>query len=69
MALLNQKKHYHIIMKKFLTCYILLMFLLPALPCAAFDDDFWDEPIKVDNEAKSQQKAVTDQEFNKVLNF
>ena len=45
------------------------MFFLPALPCAAFDDDFWDEQIKIDEAAKSQQRAVTDQEFNKVLDF
>ncbi len=45
------------------------MFLAPALPCDAFDDDFWDEPIKIDEAAKSQQKAVTDKEFNSVLDF
>ena len=56
-------------MKRFFTCYLLLMFFLPTLPCAAFDDDFWDEPIKIDEAAKSQQRAVTDQEFNKVLDF
>ncbi len=56
-------------MKKFWVFYILLIFLIPVLPCAAFDDDFWDEPIKIDEAAKSQQKAVTDKEFNSVLNF
>ena len=56
-------------MKKFLTFYLLVMFLAPALPCDAFDDDFWDEPIKIDEAAKSQQKAVTDKEFNSVLDF
>ena len=35
----------------------------------ADDADFWDEPVKVDAAAKSQEKAVTDQEFNKVINF
>ena len=43
------------------------MFIFPVLPCSAFDDDFWDEPMKVDSAAKSQQKAVTDQEFEKVM--
>ena len=56
-------------MKRFLTFYLLVMFLAPALPCDAFDDDFWDEPIKIDEAAKSQQKAVTDKEFNSVLDF
>lgn len=56
-------------MKRFLTFYLLVMFLAPALPCDAFDDDFWDEPIKIDEAAKSQQKAVTDKEFNNVLDF
>lgn len=40
-----------------------------SLPSCAFDDDFWDEPMKIDSDAKSQQKAVTDQEFNKILDF
>ena len=56
-------------MKRFLTFYLLVMFLAPALPCDAFDDDFWDEPIKIDEAAKSQQKAVTDKEFHSVLDF
>ena len=56
-------------MKRFFVSLFLFCFVMSSLPCLAFDDDFWDEPIKIDNEAKSQQKAVTDQEFNKVLDF
>ena len=49
--------------------FILLLFLFAPNFASADDADFWDEPVKIDNAAKSQEKAVTDQEFNKVLNF
>lgn len=55
-------------MKRFLLlislCFLCNSFL-PAL--AESDGDFWDEPMKIDEAAKSQQKAVTDQEFEKVM--
>lgn len=56
-------------MKRFLTCLMIFTLLSSLLPAFAMDDGFWDEPIKIDEAAKSQQKAVTDQEFNKVLDF
>lgn len=49
---------------------LLLIFIsITALSAIADDADFWDEPMKVDAEAKNQQKSVTNQEFEKVLNF
>ena len=35
----------------------------------ADDADFWDEPMKIDAKAKNQQQSVTNQEFDKVINF
>lgn len=43
------------------------LFFVSGCQCFADDADFWDEPMKIDSAAKSQQKAVTDQEFEKVL--
>lgn len=53
-------------MKKFICILFIISFCANVLPCCA-EDDFWDEPMKIDSAAKSQQKAVTDQEFNKVI--
>ncbi len=54
-------------MRKIFTLILALIFLSIFQPCKAEDMDFWDEPMKIDEAAKSQQKAVTDQEFEKVL--
>lgn len=54
-------------MKKIL---LLFMFLAGASLLPAFaesDGDFWDEPMKIDSAAKSQEKSVTNQEFEKVM--
>lgn len=47
--------------------FILIFAIFSIIPSFADDMDFWDEPIQVDSDAKSQQKAVTDQEFEKVM--
>ena len=48
---------------------VLTILIFSSLSAMAFDDDFWDAPMQIDSEAKSQQKAVTDTEFNKVVEF
>ena len=55
-------------MKKLTTSLLIFLSMLFS-PAFADDTDFWDEPLKVDTEAKNQQKSVTNQEFEKVLNF
>jgi len=47
--------------------FIFIFAIFSIIPSFADDMDFWDEPIKVDSDAKSQQKAVTDQEFERVM--
>ena len=55
-------------MRKISLILLFLFFCLSVAPVIADDSaDFWDEPMKVDSAAKSQQKAVTDQEFEKVM--
>ena len=54
-------------MKKIFLLIAIFCIFCPVLPSFADDGDFWDEPMKIDEAAKSQQKAVTDQEFEKVL--
>lgn len=55
-------------MKKILSLFLILYLLSNAAIVLADDGaDFWDEPMKIDAAAKSQQKAVTDQEFEKVM--
>ncbi len=55
-------------MRKISLILLILLFSLSLVPAIADDgEDFWDEPMKVDSAAKSQQKAVTDQEFEKVM--
>ena len=56
-------------MKRFLTSGFILIFCSLMLPAFADDGDFWDEPMKIDSDAKNQQRAVTDQEFEKVMKF
>lgn len=56
-------------MKRFLTSGFILLFCSLMLPAFADDGDFWDEPMKIDSDAKNQQRAVTDQEFEKVMKF
>lgn len=56
-------------MKRFLLLTFFICFTALSLPVLAEDSDFWDEPMKIDSEAKNQQKAVTDQEFEKVMKF
>lgn len=56
-------------MKKFFILLLSLIFLNQILPVFADDTDFWDEPLKVDQAAKNQEKAVTNQEFEKVMKF
>ena len=46
-----------------------MIFCSLMLPAFADDGDFWDEPMKIDSDAKNQQRAVTDQEFEKVMKF
>lgn len=54
-------------MRRFLLLLILFCFGISCLPSLADGEDFWDEPMKIDAEAKSQQKSVTNQEFEKVM--
>ena len=56
-------------MKRFVVLLSILFTPILSLPAFAEDDDFWDEPIKIDSDAKNQQKSVTDQEFEKVMKF
>ena len=56
-------------MKRILSLTFSICLATLSLPAMADDGDFWDEPMKIDSEAKNQQKAVTDQEFEKVMNF
>lgn len=56
-------------MKRILSLTFLICLATLSLPVLADEGDFWDEPMKIDSEAKNQQKAVTDQEFEKVMNF
>lgn len=67
-TLLNVKKHYYRIMKRFLILLLIIFAGFSCIPCAAEDGaDFWDEPMKIDAAAKSQERAVTNQEFEKVI--
>ena len=66
--LLKSKIHYDKSMRKF-GKLVFIIFLLTMSPTFADDIDFWDESMKIDAEAKNQQKSVTNQEFEKVLNF
>lgn len=55
-------------MKKILSAIIFGFVFLTG--CNAFAaDDFWDEPMKIDEAAKTQEKSVTNQEFEKVMQF
>ena len=54
-------------MKKIFALLITISLLNIANISLADDADFWDEPIKIDTAAKNQEKAITDQEFEKVL--
>ena len=56
-------------MKKFFLLFLSFIFLTSLAPAIADDADFWDEPMKVDQAAKNQEKAVTNQEFEKVMKF
>lgn len=56
-------------MKRILSLTFSICLATLSLPVLADEGDFWDEPMKIDSEAKNQQKAVTDQEFEKVMNF
>ncbi len=56
-------------MKRILSLTFFICLATLSFPAMADDGDFWDEPMKIDSEAKSQQKAVTDQEFEKVMKF
>lgn len=56
-------------MKKFFLLFLSFIFLTSLEPAIANDADFWDEPMKVDQAAKNQEKAVTNQEFEKVMKF
>ena len=56
-------------MKRILSLTFFICLATLSLPVLADEGDFWDEPMKIDSEAKNQQKAVTDQEFEKVMNF
>ena len=52
-------------MKRFLLLLVLFLMCNSTMPVMADDADFWDEPMKVDQAAKNQEKAVTNQEFEK----
>ena len=56
-------------MKRFLLLLVLFLMCNSTMPVMADDTDFWDEPMKVDQAAKNQEKAVTNQEFEKVMQF
>ena len=56
-------------MKRFLLLLVLFLMCNSTTPVVAADADFWDEPMKVDQAAKNQEKAVTNQEFEKVMQF
>lgn len=56
-------------MKRFLLLLVLFLMCNSTMPVVAADADFWDEPMKVDQAAKNQEKAVTNQEFEKVMQF
>ena len=56
-------------MKRFLLLLVLFLMCTAVMPVMADDADFWDEPMKVDQAAKNQEKAVTNQEFEKVMQF
>lgn len=56
-------------MKRFILLLFGLLMCTAAMPVMADDADFWDEPMKVDQAAKNQEKAVTNQEFEKVMQF
>ncbi len=56
-------------MKKFFLLFLSFIFFTTLAPAIADDADFWDEPMKVDQAAKNQEKAVTNQEFEKVMKF
>ncbi len=57
-------------MKKISLLFLIIFFSASIVPAyAEISDDFWDEPMKIDSAAKSQQKSVTNQEFEKVMQF
>ncbi len=56
-------------MKRFLLLLVLFLMCNSTMPVMADDADFWDEPMKIDQAAKNQEKAVTNQEFEKVMQF
>ena len=58
-------------MKKLLSLLFsaLLVLQFSGVCYAEISDDFWDEPMKIDDAAKNQQKSVTNQEFEKVMQF
>ncbi len=56
-------------MKRFLLLLVLFLMCNSTMPVMADDADFWDEPMKVDQAAKNQEKSVTNQEFEKVMQF
>ena len=56
-------------MKRFLLLLVLFLMCNSTMPVMADDADFWDEPMKIDQAANSQEKAVTNQEFEKVMQF
>jgi hypothetical protein len=53
--------------KNILLLIALSLIFSQSVANAEFDDDFWDAPMQIDQEAKSQQKTVTDKEFEKVM--
>ena len=48
-------------MKRFFLLLFLFLMCAAVKPVMADDADFWDEPMKVDQAAKNQEKAVTNQ--------
>ena len=44
-------------MKRFLTSGFILIFCSLMLPAFADDGDFWDEPMKIDSDAKNQKHS------------
>lgn len=54
-------------MKRFVLLLVSLLMFSSSLSCLADGEDFWDEPMKIDEAAKNQERAVTDQEFEKVM--
>jgi hypothetical protein len=53
----------------FFILFLSLIITLCSQSIAYSDEDFWDEPMQIDESAKTQEKTVTDSDFEKVMSF